>query len=311
MTSRQLTILLALGATWGASFLFIKVLVDAGVAPAGVSAGRSTLGALTLLPLAWRVRDQFPRSRRTWGALAALGFINFAFPWTLFSFAAQHSPSGASSVVNALQPIWSAIFALALLKSDRMSGGRIAGLMLGFGGVFVLMGQDMLDADREGMAAILLMATATACYAFSGVFISRWLKHVKPLPLAASQITFCAIYLIPVALLTGAYSEMDATAGPIASLLLLGGLGSGIAIVAFMWLIQEAGPVRAAVVTYLMPPVGVFLGWLVLDEAIGWNLILGLAFIISGVALVQQVPVASLWRRATAFGWRAAPEPAD
>lgn len=116
---------------------------------------------------------------------------------------------------------------------------------------------------------------------------------------------------MPVALATNAYAGMDVSPGPIVSLLLLGGLGSGIAIVAFMWLIQEAGPVRAAVVTYLMPPVGVFLGWLILDEAIGWNLILGLGFIISGVALVQQVPVASIWRRATALGWRTAPEPAD
>ncbi len=311
MTTRQLTVLLVLGATWGASFLFIKVLVDSNMAPTGVSAGRSALGALTLLPLAWHARDQFPRDLRTWAALALLGFFNFAFPWTLFPIAAKHSPSGASSVVNALQPIWSTIFALVLLKADRMSGARMAGLLLGFGGVFILMGQDMLNADRAGMIAILLMAAATGCYALSNVCISRWLKHVRPLPLAASQITFCALYLMPVALFTGAYSEMNVSAGPIASLLLLGGVGSGVAIVAFTWLLKEAGPVRSAVVTYLMPPVGVFLGWLVLDEVVGWNLILGLVFIISGVALVQQVPLSSLWRRVATLTWRTAAEPAD
>ena len=286
MTSRQLTVLLILAGIWGASFLFIKVLVDAGIEPAGVSAGRSALGALTLLPVAWRARAQFPRAGKTWLALAFLGLINFAFPWTLFSIAAQHSPSGASSVVNALQPIWAAIFSMVLLRSERAGGLRLIGLLLGFGGVFVLMGQDMLNADREGIGAILMMATATACYGFSSVFISRWLRQVKPLPLAASQIGFCAIYLAPVALATGAYSHIDVAAGPIASFLILGAFGSGVAVVLFMRLIQEAGPVRAAVVTYLMPPVGVFLGWLILDEAIGWNLILGLAFIIAGVALV-------------------------
>jgi drug/metabolite transporter (DMT)-like permease len=64
-----------------------------------------------------------------------------------------------------------------------------------------------------------------------------------------------------------------------------------------MMLIQEIGPVRASVVTYLLPPIGVFLGWLVLDEGIGWNLVGGLACVVAGVALVQGIPAGRLLRR--------------
>lgn len=314
MTSRQLAVLLALACVWGASFLFIKVLVDAGVEATGVSAGRSFLGLLTLLPFAYRYRAQLPRDGRTWLMLAFLGLINFALPWTLFSTAAHNAPSGASSVVNALQPLWSALFAVVLLRSDRLGGARIAGLSLGFAGVCVLMGQDLLESDTRGAGAILLMAVATACYALSGVLIARWLKTVSPVALGFAQIGFSALFLAPVALGTGAYDHADFHPGAIASLAILGGFGSGIAIVAFMWLIQGIGPVRAAVVTYLLPPVGVFLGWLVLSEPIGWNLVLGLVCIVGGVALVQQVPVFALARRLLGSS-RASPvpepEPAD
>ena len=304
--------LLALAGIWGASFLFIKVLVDAGVGPAGVTAGRSTLGFLTLLPLAYRFRAQFPRDRKTWAILAFLGLLNFGLPWTLFGVAAHNAPSGASAVVNALQPLWAALLAAVLLKSAQLRGRRILGLFLGFAGVCVLMGKDILDSDTAGVGAILLMACATACYALAGVLIARWLKHVAAFPLAFGQIGFSALYLAPIALATGAYAHADFSAGPIVSLLILGGGGSGLAIVGFMWLIQGIGPVRAAVVTYLLPPVGVSLGWLVLGEPVGWNLVLGIACIIGGVALVQQTPFGAIFRRVSSFPRRTpAAEPAD
>ena len=299
--------LLALASIWGASFLFIKVLSDAGVEATGITAGRSSLGFLTLVPLAYYFRRQFPRDRRTWAMLAFLGLLNFGLPWTLFGVAARHAPSGASSVVNALQPLWAALLAVVLLKSEPLGGRRIVGLFLGFVGVCALMGQDMVESDRAGAGAIVLMAGATACYAMSGVLIRRWLQHVPAFPLAFVQIGVSALTLVPIALATGAYSGAEVSPGAVTSLLILGAGGSGLAIVAFMWLIQQVGPVRAAVVTYLLPPVGVTLGWLVLDEPVGWNLILGLGFIICGVALVQQAPLAALFRR---FSPRPAREPA-
>jgi drug/metabolite transporter (DMT)-like permease len=83
------------------------------------------------------------------------------------------------------------------------------------------------------------------------------------------------------------------------SLGILGLLGSGTTVMAYMWLIGQVGPVRASVVTYLIPPTGVFLGWLLLDESIGWNMVAGIALILAGVASVQGLVrhVLSLWER--------------
>ena len=292
MTPRQTAILLGIGLTWGASFLFIKVLVDDGVEPLGVSAARTTLGALVLFVLMVRKSRAIPRLRpRTWLGLAALGLLNFAIPWTLFGVAEQHVPSGAASIVNSMNPLWAALLAVAFLHGDTPRGLRAVGLAIGFGGVIVLLGKDVADIRSASTVAILLLVAATMCYAISTVAIRRWLGHVTPVTLAATQVGFAALMLMPSALATGAYANAHLDIRAWLSLAALGMLGSGVAVAGYMALIHEIGPVRASVVTYLLPPVGVALGWLVLGERVGWNLVGGLACVVAGVALVQGLPV--------------------
>lgn len=300
MTNRQLAVLLGLGCVWGASFLFIKVVVDAGVAPLGVSASRSTLGALTLVPVAITLRHQFPKTRGLWAMLAMLGALNFALPWTLFAAAEQHAPSSAAVITNSSQPLWAAIFATFLLKTERLSGGRIIGLLMGFAGVLVIMGGGLLHGGAATGLAVLVMLGATLCYGLSAVIIRRWMRSVPALPLAIGQIGFCALYLFPAALLFGDVPGPSIGTGAVLSLVVLGGVNSGIMVVGYMWLIHQVGPVRAAVVTYLMPPIGVALGFLVLHEQVGWSLAAGLVLVVLGVAVVQQAPVGALLGRLSA-----------
>lgn len=299
MNSRQFTVLALLALAWGASFLFIKVIIDAGAAPAGVSFARSALGAAVLAPAAWRLRAQFPRTTVAWLLLVALGFFNFALPWTLFAIAAQHAPSSVSAIANSSSPLWAAIFATVLIKVDRLNRTRVAGLLCGFLGVVLLMGQDLLRSGGNASAfAVVLMLGATLCYGFCAVAIRRWMHDVPAIPLAFGQLAIATCFLLPVAAVSGIPSPSLGT-NAVLSLLALGLVNSGIGVMCMMWLIHQVGPVRAIVVTYLIPPIGVFLGWLVLGETIGWNLLLGLAFVIAGVALVQQISPRAIARRLT------------
>ncbi|MGE5597325.1 MAG: DMT family transporter [Hyphomicrobiales bacterium] len=291
MTPRQLTALLAMAAIWGGSFLYVRVLIDAGIAPTGISGIRTVVGMLSLLPVAIAMRRQFPRDGRTWLALLALGFLNFAVPWTLVAMSEEHIPSGVASIVNSAMPLWTAIFAVALIRNERLTAVQVMGLVLGFLGVVALLGEDLADLGGDSARGVALMLLATACAGLSSVIIRRWLLHVPPLPLTIGQVGFASCMLVPLAIGSGAYDGASFGLKEAASALALGGLGSGVAVVAFMWLIGQIGAVRAVVVTYLIPPIGVFLGWAVLDEPIGWNLVLGLSLVAGGVALVQGVPV--------------------
>lgn len=287
MTSRQLAAFAFLAVAWGSSFLFIRVLVTHGLTPVGVSFSRTSLGLAVLLPLAWRLRHTFPRDRRTWAMLAALGAVNFAVPWTLFGLGARYVPSGVGTIANASNPLWAGVLALAFVPAERISPARVAGLVAGFFGVAVLMQERVDGFDRESMLGIPPMLLATLCYAVSALAIRRWLAHVPALALTIGQVSCATVFLAPAVLATGAFGGIVFGWREWASLIALGCVGSGLAVVAYMQLIREMGAVRASVVTYLMPPVGVFLGWLLLSEPLTWSMAAGSTLILGGVALVQ------------------------
>lgn len=290
MTARQFAVLSVLAFTWGCSFVFIRVIVDSGVGPMGMSSLRTLLGGLSLVPFAWHARSGFRQPRSTWLALAGLGFVNFALPWTIFGVAGSRVPSGVAAIANSTAPLWIALLSVPLLQSERVTGLKALGLALGFLGIIVLMGDDITHIHGGETLAILLILCATLSYGTSAIFIRKHLGHVPPLVLASGQVGFAALYLAPMALVTGSYAG-DWEPNVLLSVLALGALGSGVAVAAYMWLIQETGPVSASVVTYLIPPVGVVVGRAVLDEHVGWNMLGGLACILVGVAFVQGIPI--------------------
>ena len=285
--TRQLAVFLFLALAWGSSFLFVRVLAEAGVGAFGVSGGRCLLGFLSLVPFAIAKRRLFPRDRRTLAAIAFLGVLNFAIPWTLFALGAQHVPSGVSAITNASTPLWAAIFSTIIIRAERFDARRLTGLCLGFAGVMVLMQSRVHGLNREALLGIPVMLLATAAYGLSASIIRRWLHHVPAVPLTFGQVGVAAAILFPLALVTGSFDGASFGWHEWLSLLLLGGIGSGVASVLYMWLIGTLGPVRAASTTYLMPPVGVALGWLLLNESVAWSMVAGVVLILLGVALVQ------------------------
>lgn len=288
MTPRVWVLLGGVSGVWGASFLFIRILLQHGVEPEGVAFGRTALGAASLLPVAALRWWDLPRDGRTWGRLALLATVNFALPWSLVAYAQQQVTSGVAAIGNASMPLWTAVFSTFALRLEPLSGARSLGLALGFGGVILLVGDD-LGRGSEVLGGIPVIVTATMLYAASAVAIRRWYADLSPFALTFGQVAFASLFLAPIALSTGAFARAEWDGGALLSLALLGGVGSGVAVLGYMALLREVGPTRASVVTYLIPPTGVLLGWAVLDEPVGPNVVLALLCIATGVALVQGI----------------------
>lgn len=277
MSRRYLVYLLALSGIWGASFLFIKVGVR-DYAPAALVFFRVLFAALTLAPLAAALR-MVGGLRASWRELAIMAALNSAIPFWLLSFGETRIDSGLAAVIQAAAPIFTVLIAIRYDPSQRARGTRLAGILVGFLGVALLVG-----AQRGGdvIAALAVVATAL-CYAAAALFGGRRLAHLPPLGMAFGTMVAATLLIAPFGL-----AQLPGEAPgwkPTLSILVLGVVGTGIAYILYYAIILGAGASRAILVTYLVPAIALLYGAVFLDEAVTAVALGGLALVLAGVAL--------------------------
>jgi drug/metabolite transporter (DMT)-like permease len=281
VSRRHLLMLLALSALWGASFMFIKIAVRE-LEPTTLVALRLGIGALTIAPLALArvgVRETGRQLRAAAWPLVLTGLVNSAVPIVSISWAEKRIDSGLTAVIQASAPLFTALLALRFSRSERVTGARLVGLLVGFAGVALLVGVQP-SAELVGALAVVFSAL---CYAVAAIYVARALTHVSPLVTSFGALAAATLALLPLAIvqLPSSFPSL----GVVAAVMALGIGGTGIAYVLYYALISGAGASNAILITYLVPAVALFYGSVFLDEALTAAAIGGLALILGGVAL--------------------------
>ena len=273
-----------LAAIWGASFLFIKVAIEA-LTPVQVSFGRCLFGAAAVGVILTVRREPLPRDPRVWGHLAVAALLVNVVPFTLFGYAEQRIPSALAGICNAATPLFTVAVAVLALPDERPTRRRAAGLALGFGGVLVVLGvwNGVFGHDAAGTFMAL---GAALCYGLGWTYVRRFLtgSH-SPYALTTAQLIAASVQLLVV---TAAASPMPAhlPVRVVLSVAALGALGTGAAYVLQHGLIRDAGATVASTVTYVAPVVAVLIGVTLLGEHLTWNEPAGAAIIIAGAVLI-------------------------
>jgi drug/metabolite transporter (DMT)-like permease len=275
-----LTLLLSLAAVWGASFMFIEIALE-DLEPTTLMAGRIVV-ALVMLVTLMAVNGTLSRLRAAGRGAFALGVINSAAPFTLIAWGQQHIDSGVAAIANATVPIWVALFAIWLAHSERATGLRIVGIVVGLVGVVVLTGAQP-EVDAWAVAGTLAVVAASVLYAVASLLLQRLTDRIDTLTLSTATMVGAAIALVPfgVAQAPSDLPGWEATAAVVA----LGLGGTGIGILIFMKIIGEYGSFRGGLVTYLLPVTALIYGAFLLDEEVTPWMIVGMLLILGGVAL--------------------------
>ena len=278
MTPRAWTLFTLSSVIWGIPYLFIKVAVDAGLAPAFVAWSRIALAAVLLVPLAWRRGALRGLSGRA-GAIVAYAACEVAVPFVLIAIGERYITSSLTAILIATMPLLVALLSMRLSPADRPTGWRLLGLVVGLGGVVALLGVDVGGRPAELLGAALVLL-ATLGYAMAPIIVSRRLADLDPLGPVAASLVVATVALLPAGLAT----LPRTMPGPAAvwSILVLGIVCTALGLIVFFQLIAEAGPSRASVITYVNPLVAVVIGVLVLGEHIGATSVAGLLLILGG-----------------------------
>ncbi|MGL6291433.1 MAG: DMT family transporter [Silanimonas sp.] len=273
--------LVLLGAIWGASFMFMRVAAPA-FGPLALVELRLALGALVLMPFLWAARSQL--NPRLLGALALIGIVNSALPFSLFAWAATFAPAGIGAICNALAVLFTALAATAFF-GERLTSSRWFALALGQLGVVLLASARIEGVDVP--AAVAAGTLAAALYGVGANLVRKFLAGTLPsAAVAAATLGAATLFMAPAALWAWPETMPGATAW--AAVVTLGVICTGFAFVLFYRLIRKIGAARAVMVTYLVPLFGAGWSWLLLDEPVTLAMMAAGALILGSIAMSRR-----------------------
>jgi drug/metabolite transporter (DMT)-like permease len=293
MSTADWATLLLLSVIWGGSFFFIELAIDT-VAPLTLVLIRVALAAAMLWIFLLVRGERLAMPPGAASSFLVLALLNNVIPFTMFAWAQQSITGGLASILNATTPIWGVIVANAFTADEKATPAKVAGVLLGFGGVALMIGPDFLGQIGTGVLAQLACLAATLCYALAGVWARRFRNMgVPPVAVATGQLTASTLVMLPLVLL---FEPPWRAAAPSPqawlALIALALFCTSLAYILYFRLVASAGATNSLLVTFLIPITAILLGALILDERLEPRHFAGMALIGAGLAAIDG----RLWR---------------
>ena len=283
MSRRGLVLFALMAVIWGIPYLFIRIAV-AEITPATLVLLRTAIAAAILLPIALLRVDLRPILAR-WPWVVAFTAIEIAIPWVMLGSAEQHLSSSLTGILIAGTPLVGTVFALLTGGADRFGRAAVVGLGIGILGVAAIVGADFGASDTTALLQIVVVVIG---YAVGPAILARRLGGLNSLGVMAISLALCAVVFVPIAV-----PQLPATMpsfNVVVAVLVLATVCTAAAFMVFAALIDEIGPVRATVITYINPAVAAILGVLVLRETFTVAMAVGFALVLLGSAIATRRP---------------------
>lgn len=287
LTSRAWGDLALLATIWGASFLAIKLALGE-VPVLTLVAHRVFWAALILWAyVLWR-GFALPKGWRIWGALLGMGLLNNAIPFTLMAWGQQFIETGLTSIFNAATAVFGVLVAAAVFADERLTWRRGLGVALAFAGVSVAIGLDALRGfDIRSLAQVAVLGGALS-YALAAAWGRKTLSGLRPEVAAAGMLTASSLMMLPLALAIDGMPRVPQMPVTYAAIAYFAAFGTALAYLLYYRILSTAGSGNAMIVTLLIPPVAIVLGWLVLGERLSAGAFTGFGLLAVGLILLNR-----------------------
>ncbi|MEM8611970.1 MAG: DMT family transporter [Cyanobacteria bacterium P01_H01_bin.105] len=276
--------LLLLAALWGGSFLFMRIAAPI-LGPVWLIEFRVLIAGLVLLPVLVRL-GLLGQLRRYLFSLFVVGCLNSALPFLLLAFASVSLPAGFTSILNGTAPLFGTVVASVWLH-EKLTPARMAGFILGFVGVVVLVGWKAIETTPSFLIAIVAALSGACMYAIAAPYIRKNLAGVPSLVVTTGSQLGAALLILPALPFT--VPQQVPSTGVLVSVLMLAVLSTAFAYILYFRLIQNVGSTKALTVTYLVPIFAMLWGAIVLKETVTSSMILGCGLVLLGTAIANDL----------------------
>lgn len=292
MTLRQWLLLSLLASLWGSAFIFMEVALPT-FTPLMIVMGRMVVAAVVLNIVRIIQRPNQPDTEfdigkapfSLWLQCAGLSITNTLLPFGLVVWGQQYITASLASILIAAAPIFTVVLATFILK-EKLTPTRGLGVLLGFSGVVVLVGPDVLNGFSLAGAGELAIVGAALSYSISGFWGSRF-KAIPPQTLTTMTITAGALMVVVIGVLFGGPFTFDWQLSAVLSVGALGVFSTAIAYILYFNLLPTIGVVNTSLVSFLVPLSALLLSTLFLKETLDTPSIIGMSLILSGLAVLD------------------------
>lgn len=287
MQARSIQLFLAFAAVyliWGSTYLAIRIVVEA-LPPASSAGVRFLVAGLTMVVVGLLTGASLPRRWADWRSTIFVGILMLVFGNGLVTWSELWVPSNQAALIVATSALWMGWMGTLGSKGEKLGAMRLIGLLVGFAGVIVLVGEGIGGGLAPWTAYAALMLAPIA-WAVGSVVSKRSPVSIEPVMAAGLQMLVAGVVLSAIGLLAGEAGRWTWAPRSLWALAYLIVFGSCVAYGAFYWLVHEVSPVVLGTYAYVNPAIAVLLGWWILDERLVRDQIIGTGIILVGVLLV-------------------------
>jgi drug/metabolite transporter (DMT)-like permease len=286
ITTKAIAAFAAIYLIWGSTYLAIRLAVET-IPPLLMMGTRSLVAGTVLVLWSWARGGELPR-REHWPSLIIIGTSFFLIGHGLLAWAEQRVQSGFAALLIGSEPVWIALLERILIGDHKFTARGIAGLILGFGGIVLLVspanGLGMDQTDLLGAGAILVGTFSWS----GGAIYSRVARLPKsPRMSAGGELMVGGMLLLISGFVFGEGKQLHSvSAQSVGALLYLIVFGSIIAFSAYVWLLSHTTATRVSTHTYVNPVIAVALGWALAGETVSTATVAATGIIILSIYLV-------------------------
>ena len=284
----EVILLLAASVVWGAAYVFIRQGIVLGASPLAFAAVRYLFSAVGFVALAAARREAFPTRQAVLVSAGIGGILIIGLYGGFLYWGEQYTTGGYAAVLASTAPLLTVAFGFSLLSGERLGWLGLSGMAVGFVGAVVLVLPQLIGSSAlgswQGPVFVLAAMVSTAL----GTVLLRRLGRGRAQGLwqIGSQFTVAGLLLGVAALGVPSSKSLPLTSGVLGALAFLVVLSSLVGYFAYFALHHRVGPVRANVVAYLAPIVGVVVGTGFFGEPVTFWEVTGVVVVLVGVTLV-------------------------
>lgn len=272
---------------WGGSFFFIEIALTE-LPTLTLVFIRVALAAIALWLFVLFTSIAVPKSTSIWFRFFCMGLLNNVIPFSLIVWGQTHITSGLASILNATTPLFTVMVAALLLSDEKLKKHKLMGVILGFIGIFILLGHSALEGLGFGVLAKLAVLGAALSYSCAGVYGRRFkAQKINPVVTAAGQVSASALILLPLVLCIDGLNNDLPSFKVITVITTLAVLSTAVAYVLYFKILASAGATNVSLVTFLVPVSAILLGSLVLGEKLLWPQMIGMFVIALGLITID------------------------